>query len=324
MFILGANAAGLFNKKESLLRNISLFKPGVVFVQETKARRKNKLMLNEYITCELIRKENGGGGLLTAIHKSLKPVSVSNEDEEEILVVEATLIIDEAGKHSLTKYSNKTGTKEKRTESDHRTLILEVDLKWNPKQYDQENRVEIYNYKNNDNFEKFVLLTTENKDLKHCFDDEEEDLEKASKRWLKTVKNIIKTSFDKIRIKKNNLKPELEVLFQKKESLKSQIAQKDNSELFEEAMNLGVELNDVEEKISEICAAKNRAIVKEYLGDKNDTMEGFTHAKTWGMKKKLSPKNTIDPPAAKKDEQGNLVTSREALEDLYLRTYKSR
>ena len=46
--------------------------------------------------------------------------------------------------------------------------------------------------------------------------------------------------------------------------------------------------------------------------------------KTWRLKKKLSPKNTIDPPAAKKDEHGNLVTDRVELEDLYLRTYQNR
>ena len=34
--------------------------------------------------------------------------------------------------------------------------------------------------------------------------------------------------------------------------------------------------------------------------------------------------NTIDPPAAKKGKEGNLVIVREALETLYLETYKDR
>ena len=55
-----------------------------------------------------------------------------------------------------------------------------------------------------------------------------------------------------------------------------------------------------------------------------DTIVGFNQARTWGMKKKLAPKNTIEPPAAKKDEKGNLVSSRKGLESLYLKTYKSR
>ena len=40
------------------------------------------------------------------------------------------------------------------------------------------------------------------------------------------------------------------------------------------------------------------------------------------MKKKLAPKNTIDPPAAKIDKFGNLVTDKKGLEELYLETYK--
>ena len=42
------------------------------------------------------------------------------------------------------------------------------------------------------------------------------------------------------------------------------------------------------------------------------------------MKKKLAPKNTFDPPAAKKDKYGNLVSDKEALEALYLDTYRER
>ena len=53
-------------------------------------------------------------------------------------------------------------------------------------------------------------------------------------------------------------------------------------------------------------------------------MEGFTQQKTWLLKKKLSPKNKIDPPAAKKDKLGNLVTSKTLLEQLYLDTYVDR
>ena len=42
------------------------------------------------------------------------------------------------------------------------------------------------------------------------------------------------------------------------------------------------------------------------------------------MLKKIVPKNTIDPPSAKRDSKGNLVTSKEELEQLYLDTYVKR
>ena len=43
------------------------------------------------MTFEHIRKHSGGGGLLTAVHKNLKPVSVSDETDVEILVVQGTV-----------------------------------------------------------------------------------------------------------------------------------------------------------------------------------------------------------------------------------------
>ena len=65
-------------------------------------------------------------------------------------------------------------------------------------------------------------------------------------------------------------------------------------------------------------------IVDDYLGRTNDTIEGFNQAKTWGLAKKLCPKNGIDPPCAKKDKHGKLVTDREDLENLYIETYTDR
>ena len=87
--IIGANAAGLFNKKESLIRLVDLFKPAVLFIQETKARTKNKIRIENYLCFEAVRSDTGGGGLLTAVHKALSPIQVSLCDEAEILVVEA-------------------------------------------------------------------------------------------------------------------------------------------------------------------------------------------------------------------------------------------
>ena len=91
MFIMGANSAGLLNKKESFERYLNLFLPGVFFIQESKLRRKNKIKHPNYVTFEYVRQNSAGGGLLTAVHKSLYPVSVSNDSDEEVLVVEGTI-----------------------------------------------------------------------------------------------------------------------------------------------------------------------------------------------------------------------------------------
>ena len=91
MFILGTNAAGLLNKKDSFERNIELFKPVAFFLQETKTKSKNKLKVKDYTCFEYIRKNRGGGGLMTVVHNKMNPVSIGNETEDEVIVVEAEI-----------------------------------------------------------------------------------------------------------------------------------------------------------------------------------------------------------------------------------------
>ena len=74
MYFMGCNAAGLLNKLESLKRNIKMFNPGAIFIQESKTKRKNKVKLTDYVIFEKIRINRGGGGLLTGVHKNLEPM----------------------------------------------------------------------------------------------------------------------------------------------------------------------------------------------------------------------------------------------------------
>ena len=90
MNILGSNAAGLLNKKESFFRNISLFNPGVYLVQESKVPRKGKVKHSDYVMFERVRKVGGGGGLLTAVHKNLNPVNVGDECDEEVFLTNSS------------------------------------------------------------------------------------------------------------------------------------------------------------------------------------------------------------------------------------------
>ena len=52
-----------------------------------------------------------------------------------------------------------------------------------------------------------------------------------------------------------------------------------------------------------MCADKNKKIVNDYLGKTGDIIEGYNQAKTWGLTKKRSLKNSIEPPCAKKDKK---------------------
>ena len=88
--IIGANVAGILNKQESLQRIINRFNPGVIFLQETKLRHKNRIKLKNYNVFENLRTDSAGGGVLTAIHEAFKPVCISDE-HDDILVIEALI-----------------------------------------------------------------------------------------------------------------------------------------------------------------------------------------------------------------------------------------
>ena len=235
-----------------------------------------------------------------------------------------SMIVDEERAFALTKYSGRTGNKSIK-ESDHNTLIIELNINW--KNFLDEptaDRIEINNFKNEKEFERFVNLSGDNKALKSLFNDEKEDIEISSHKWLKAVNQIIHSSFSKIRIKKGKINIDLEELFHRKESLKAKIAIAENDDDHVNHDLLIEELENVSEQISHICSDKNKQIVEDFIGDNDSCLEGFNQVKTWGLKKKLAPKNVIDPPAAKKDRTGKLVTDRAELENLYLETYKAR
>ena len=432
---------------ESLKRIVSVFNPGVIYIQETKAKRKNKFNIDNYESFELPRSNSAGGGLLTAVHKSLKPVSVS--EENDILVVEGSLKgfrirfingygpqeyapeqtrqsfftsldlevkkslaagvlvciemdsnaklgpthissdpkpisengkmlekviiendlvlvngtdicdgavtrhkqtingleesildhfivcktlfqfvtsmkVDEEEKFTLTKYSNKAGSKTDVKKSDHRSLFLFLNVSWKPNIHRKDKRTEIFDYKNKENFEAFICMTNDSEELRNCFKNDDDELEKCSVRWLKIMRNIIKCCFTKIRIKKNGLKPELQQLFKDKEYTVTQIANLEKLKNYGEAEKLRVTLSDIDESIGKMCAEKNRAHVKDLLKSSDEEIDGVNQSKIWDLKKRLLNKNVILPPAAKKNENGILVTDRDELEELYVETYETR
>ena len=95
------------------------------------------------------------------------------------------LNIDEERKFCLTKYATKTG-KPSIKESDHNTLILELNLKQSLNN-NKEKRQTVFNFNNKDNFQKFIKNTTANTLLEDCFDDDKLSIEILSRKWLKII-----------------------------------------------------------------------------------------------------------------------------------------
>ena len=79
----------------------------------------------------------------------------------------------------------------------------------------------------------------------------------------------------------------------------------------------------MENFLTEKRARQNSEIVKEYINSLSSADGNFLQLKLWKLKNKLCPK-TGEPPMAKKDENGTLVTHPELLKSLYLRTYMNR
>ena len=109
-----------------------------------------------------------------------------------------------------------------------------------------------------------------------------------------------------------------------KEDLKRKLAELQNLNDSEIVTATEKELYDTEEDIALICSERNKLMVEECLRPFEDTSEGFTSGHTWSLKKRLAPKNTLEPPTAKNDPNGTLVTDKDTLEQLYNETYKSR
>ena len=84
---IGNNLAGMTGKLDSLKRVIEVFCPGVIMLQETKLKKQGKIKLKGFIIFEKNRDDNEGGGLMSIVHENLKPILIS-DDHSEFLIVD--------------------------------------------------------------------------------------------------------------------------------------------------------------------------------------------------------------------------------------------
>ena len=82
-------------------------------------------------------------------------------------------------------------------------------------------------------------------------------------------------------------------------------------------------LEDVEHFLDEHCGEKNAETLKSHMNNIECLDGNFSQLGFWKLKKKLCPQIT-DPPMAKIDSNGSLVTAPNMLKNLYVETYKKR
>ena len=92
LVVVGNNTAGLKNKVVSLKNLIgSLQNIGILLLQETKLYVPGQIKITDFQVFEKLRAQNGGGGLLTAVHVMFDPCLIqSADDNPNLLVVQCT------------------------------------------------------------------------------------------------------------------------------------------------------------------------------------------------------------------------------------------
>ena len=79
-------------------------------------------------------------------------------------------------------------------------------------------------------------------------------------------------------------------------------------------------IESVEEKLAELCGESNMNIINNVLQEETEVLNSN---KIWKLKKKLCPKMS-EPPSAKVNKQGKLVTNEADIKELYTQTFVDR
>ena len=278
-------------------------------------RRQNLTCLNGETRCE---------GLVTrhrrTVHGDEKSVIDFIIVCDQLLPFFNRMVVDEKRENVLTKYATITGGRIK-SESDHNPLFAEFNIKFCGRMNTV--RREMFNFKNIENMKKFKKITEDNFELLNWR--RSESPQKSFKRFFDTLNNTFHRCFGKIRIRPKTFKLQLrnDDISRKFKELTDMEKVINTSTKEAELMSAKIKKGQIESQIYELLAKKNARIVAEQVTSL-DSLDGkFNQISMWKVKNKVCPKPR-DPPTAKKDAYGNIITAPFALKKLYLETYKSR
>ena len=226
------------------------------------------------------------------------------------------MVIDEERNITLTKYIS-SKTLKKKTPSDHNPMFARFSIKYRKNKF-KEPRREIFNLKNEECQGKFFKDTSTGVKFQNCFWSNRNFEEKCLK-FKKTLDDTLHKCFKKIRItktgKSGGTRREVNQLILQKNKLSlsiSTIQCKLGRCIVEN------EINRLEEKIGEISASKNADIVREAVKILQTSGGSFSQLGMWKLKNLMCLKSG-DPPMAKRDIDGTLITS-PVLKSVYLGT----
>ena len=221
----------------------------------------------------------------------------------------------------LTKYATLKGVRVK-SESDHNPLYAEFNLTFS--RSNTVMRREIFDFKDEESQQKFFKMTNNSEKLRNCFQ-ETTTPKAATDKFFKTLNDTFHLAFKKIRIRSSKtVSTSRKDKIEEKMLIKSDLEKVVNDTCCRiESETAKLRLEQVELEIYEIISSNNAKVVTDQITCL-DTLDGkFNQIGMWKVKKKICPRPK-DPPTAKKDDFGNLITAPSALKKLYLQTYKTR
>ena len=205
---------------------------------------------------------------------------------ERVQAFVKSMKIDNGKKHMLTNYKHGFAA----VNSDHRPLIMNVQLEVPPT---KKIREEILDFKNPKSQIIFNEITTNTKAFTDCIDTMQ-PLSEQAKSWINNVKSHCKRAFKTIRIRTRNIKlSEADCLISKRNKFLKQ----GNTE----------QANILDAHIAKIIFKENRAkafMFKKYM-DKGETQP---ITEMWKLKKTLFPKKKPTLPSSKFNHTGKLVS----------------
>ena len=225
------------------------------------------------------------------------------------------MIVDEDKLYALSKYVKVKGDYVKK-DSDHNTLILYMNISYKTK---KPSREEVFNFKNQECQREFFTITEETEDLSSCFMSNK-TFDKQCKDWFKNLQTVFHKSFKKIRCQSRVKETEVSKLLEKRKNLIQKLKKAEE----ETKQELSKEIKSIEDGISTLSSEENRnKVIENFKHLENN--DGSTNTNgIWKIMKKLFPKNVESLPFAKKNCQGQLISSQHLLKQLYLDTFVHR
>ena len=217
--------------------------------------------------------------------------------------------VDDGRKFQITNFTGANHGK-KVTYTDHNVEILELSIEFEPLKLE---RVEIFDFTNEESISNFKDITSNTNKLSNCFKNDQNSFEEKFGKWWKVLEKFQHTSFNKIRVisRKKPKEKEVHKLIEKRKELI-----KDQKETFSRKTETNIEALEVE--IANILSETNLRIFQENFAQLGTENQKLNQNGMWKAVRNLKPKVKKTLPSGLKNLKGQIITNPEEQKSLML------